>query len=194
MAAAVFIPPSPHDPLSRMATSSRRVPLASLSNATNSPHHPLTNSGSKRPRSLANVSQQENEPPHKRVALERSARAAYNPVTPQKQPQPPTLEGRVFERGHGESGSTAFQRRLVAARDRDRIAGLRVTKNGETQAKEESIRQWQKHYRRIFPTYRFYFDGFSDEAKSRFLRQISALGAVCIGSPCVFRHVSLTCF
>ena len=179
MAAAVFIPPSPHDPFARMATSIRRVPLASLSNATNSPHRPLTNSGSKRPRSVANVSQQENEPPHKRLALERAARGAHNPVTPQKQSQPPVPEGRVFERGHGESGSTAFQRKLVAARDRDRITGLRVTKNADASAKEESIRQWQKHYRKLFPTFRFYFDGFSDDTKSRFLRPIIALGAVC---------------
>ncbi|KIW24763.1 uncharacterized protein PV07_10456 [Cladophialophora immunda] len=178
MAAAVFVPPSPHDPLSNMATSSRRVPLASIANATNSPHRPLTNSSSKRPRSLANVSQQENEPPHKRLAIDRAGREVFNPATPQKQSHPPLPEGRVFERSHGESASTAFQRRLVAARDKDRTAGLRVTKNVDVLSKEDSgLKAWQRHYRKLFPTFRFYFDGFPEEVKSRFLRHITALGA-----------------
>jgi regulatory subunit for Cdc7p protein kinase len=176
-----------------MATVSRRVPLASLSNATtNSPHRPLTTSGSKRPRSLANVSQQENEPPQKRLAVEKNgtARDSHTPATPQRQPPPapPTAaEGRVFERGNGEPGSTAFQRKLVAARDRS--AGLRVTKNVDVPSKEDNIRTWQKHYRKVFPTYSFYFDGVSEEARSRFLRQITMLGAVCydvdLGGPCM---------
>ncbi|KIY00439.1 uncharacterized protein Z520_04124 [Fonsecaea multimorphosa CBS 102226] len=162
-----------------MATSSRRVPLASISNATNSPHRPLTNSSSKRPRSIANVSQQENEPPHKRLAIDRTGREVFNPATPQKQSHPPLPEGRVFERGHGESASTAFQRRLVAARDRDRTAGLRVTKNVDTLPKEDTaeFKAWQRHYRKLFPSFRFYFDGFPEDVKSRFLRHITALGA-----------------
>ena len=181
MAAAVFVPPSPHDPFSRMANQSRRMPLASLANATNSPHRPLTNSGSKRPRSLANISQQENEPPQKRLAVERSARDTNNSATPRREPQPTTAEGRVFERGHGDSGSTAFQRRLVAARDKN--AGLRVTKNVEYPSKEESIRTWQRHYRKLFPSFSFYFDGLSEDTRSRFLRQITSLGAVCLCPP-----------
>ncbi|KIW16231.1 hypothetical protein PV08_06282 [Exophiala spinifera] len=159
-----------------MANVSRRVPLASLSNATNSPHRPLTHSGSKRPRSLANVAQQENEPPQKRLAVEKNARdAGKNPATPQRQSGPSMPEGRVFDRGNGESGSTAFQRRLVAAREKS--AGLRITKNVESTTKEDSIRAWQKHYRKLFPSYSFYFDGVSEEARARFLRQITGLGA-----------------
>lgn len=177
MAAAVFIPPSPHDPLAKMANVSRRVPLASLSNATNSPHRPLTHSGSKRPRSLANVAQQENEPPQKRLAVEKNARdASRNPATPQRQSGPGMAEGRVFERGNGDSGSTAFQRRLVAAREKS--AGLRITKNVEPTTKEDSIRTWQKHYRRLFPTFSFYFDGVSEDTRARFLRQLTGLGSV----------------
>ncbi|OAP58268.1 hypothetical protein AYL99_07358 [Fonsecaea erecta] len=161
-----------------MATSSRRVPLASISNATNSPHRLLTNSSSKRPRSIANVPQQENEPPHKRLAIDRAGREVFNPATPQKQSHPPLPEGRVFERSNAESTSTAFQRRLVAARDRERPAGLRVTKNIDALAKEDSgLKAWQRHYRKLFPSFRFYFDGFSEEVKARFLRHITALGA-----------------
>lgn len=107
-----------------------------------------------------------------------------NPATPQRQPQPSMPEGRVFERGHGDSGSTAFQRKLVAARDKS--AGLRVTKNADYPSKEETIRTWQRHYRKVFPSFSFYFDGVSEDAKSRFLRQITSLGAVRLWwpSPC----------
>jgi regulatory subunit for Cdc7p protein kinase len=91
-------------------------------------------------------------------------------------------EGRVFERSQGEDRSTAFQRKLVAARDRDRTANLRATKNVDAPSKEDTVKQWQRQYRKLFPTFRFYFDGFSDEAKSRFLRQITALGGVSLQS------------
>ncbi|RVX73534.1 hypothetical protein B0A52_02422 [Exophiala mesophila] len=163
-----------------MATSSRRIPLASLANATNSPHRPLTNSGSKRPRSIANVSHQENEPPQKRLAMDKTNKDTHT-ATPRRQTnsQHPTMpEARVFERGNGESASNAFQRKLVAARDGPN-PGMKVTKTLDPvhASKEESIRTWQKHYRKIFPTFSFYFDGLSDDARTRFVRQISSLGA-----------------
>lgn len=167
MAAAVLVSPSVHDPLLKMASAARRPPLASIPHATNSPHRPITNSGSKRPRNQANVSQQENEHPHKRVAVDR---AETGPTTPSRHG-----EGRVFDRGHGTSGSTAFQRKLVAARDK---TGMRVTKTADPSAKEDSIRQWQKHYRKLFPSFSFYFDSVGDDARARFVRHITALGAV----------------
>lgn len=111
MAAAVFVPPSPHDPLAKMANPTRRMPLASLSNATNSPHRPLTNSGSKRPRSIANVPQQENEPPQKRLAVDRATRESNTPTPRKTHPSQPTVaEARVFERGGGEGAANAFQK------------------------------------------------------------------------------------
>lgn len=175
MAATVYVPPSPHDPLSRMTTAARRAPLASIPNATNSPHRLLTTSGSKRSRAQVNVSLQENEPPYKRQALEKNT-ADRGPATPTRQTPPKPGEGRVFDRGHGASGSTAFQRRLVAARDK--TSGLRVTKNAEPPPKDENIRQWQKHYRKIFPQFHFYFDGVPEDVKARFIRNIVSLGAV----------------
>ena len=170
MAAAAILPPSPYHPLSNMAAVGRRAPLASIPNATNSPHRLLTNSGSKRPRNQANISQQENEPPHKRLAVDR---VDTGPSTPTRN----TAEGRVFDRGNGTSGSTAFQRKLVAARDK---AGMRVTKSVEPAPNEDTIRQWQKHYRKLFPTFSFYFDSVPDDVRARFVRHITALGAVCL--------------
>jgi regulatory subunit for Cdc7p protein kinase len=171
MATAILLSPSPHDPLLKMASARSRAPLANIPHATNSPHRPLTNSGSKRPRNQANVSQQENEHPHKRLAVDRGD---TGPTTPSRN----TAEGRVFDRGNGTSGSNAFQRRLAAARDR---TGMRVTKVVEPTAKEikeDSIRQWQKHYRKLFPSFSFYFDSVGDDARTRFVRHITSLGAV----------------
>lgn len=154
-----------------MATAGRRAPLASIPHAANSPHRILTNSGSKRSRGQANISQQENEQPHKRLAVDK---ADAGPITPSRH----TAEGRVFERGNGTLGSNAFQKRLVAARD-PKAGSLRVTKNPEPVApKEDSIRKWQKHYRGEFPRYSFYFDNVTDAQRHHFVKQISLLGGV----------------
>lgn len=102
-------------------------------------------------------------------------------------------EARVFERGGGGDGAVnAFQRKLVAVRDKS--AGLRVTKNLDNPSKEESIRTWQKHYRKLFPTFSFYFDGVSEEARSRFLRQITSLGAVRLSSRIFLFQVLMVLF
>ncbi|RMZ80876.1 hypothetical protein DV737_g2757, partial [Chaetothyriales sp. CBS 132003] len=161
-----------------MAAVSRRAPLQAIPNAANSPHRLLTASGSKRPRAQANVpQQQENEPPSKRQATEKPALNS-GPSTPGRRVATHQGEGRVFERGTGTSGSTAFQNRLVAAREK--ASGLRITKNVATAAaaddKEAAVRQWQKHHRRLFPSFRFYFDSVGDDARHRLMRQISQLG------------------
>lgn len=168
-----------------MAATGRRAPLASIPNATNSPHRLLTNSGSKRSRSIANVSHQENEPPYKRQAVDRSA---LEPIatTPRRQSQVTLAEGKVFERGYGENASTAFQRKLVAARDKGTTS--RMSRNVETTTKDDTIRQWQKHYRKLFPSFSFYFDSVTEDARARFVRQIVSLGAVCISCS----HISVS--
>jgi regulatory subunit for Cdc7p protein kinase len=178
MATAVLVPPSPHDTLSmvNMATAGhRRAPLASIPNATNSPHRFLTTSGSKRSRAQANISLQENEPPQKRLAVDK---ANTGPVTPTRN----TAEGRVFDRGNGTTGSNAFQKKLVAAASQSK-PGMRVTKNVEPTQKEDSqLRRWQEHYRKLFPSFSFYFDGFTEPARAReqaqFVKHILHLGAV----------------
>lgn len=42
----------------------------------------------------------------------------------------------------------------------------------------ETIRQWQKHYRKAFPSFVFYFESLPDEVGLRFSRQILLLGGV----------------
>jgi regulatory subunit for Cdc7p protein kinase len=178
MAATVFIPPSPHDPFRNMSATSRRPPLASIPNATNSPHRLLANSGSKRPRSLANFTQQEDEPSQKRLMVERSSAVAVPPIS-RRQALSLAAEGRVFERENNGSEVNAFQKKLVAAREKGN--NIRITKNVDSQTTKdvESIRQWQKHYRRIFPQFNFYFESVPEDARTRFARQVTSLGAVC---------------
>ena len=178
MAAAVLVSPSPHSAFNSMAAATRRQPLMSIPNATNSPHRTLTNSGSKRSRTAANVSQQENEPPTKRQALEKSAHEPV-PITPRRQGIAGSVEGRVFERGNGELNT--FQKRPVAARsNRERPAApSRATRANTVNPKDvDSIRQWQRHYRKLFPSFRIYFDSVPEDLRARFVKQIQQLGAV----------------
>jgi regulatory subunit for Cdc7p protein kinase len=83
-------------------------------------------------------------------------------ATPRRKIPPSTVEGRVFERGSVNGQPTAFQRKLEAP----------IPQNIET------IRQWQKHYRKLFPDYTFYFESIPEDLKARFSRQITSLGAV----------------
>lgn len=174
MATVILVPPSPHEKHLTMATSTRRQPLMSIPNATNSPHrNHITNSGSKRSRAAASISQQENEPPTKRQALEKSAQNDA-PVTPRRHAQHNDAEGRLFERPARDPLNN-FQKKLVAARDRD--GHSRTTRT--TSAKDvENVRQWQKHYRKLFPNFTFYFDSIPDDQKARFGKQVQLLGAV----------------
>lgn len=181
MAAAVYIPQSPHDLFSTMSTS-RRAPLASIPNATNSPHRTLTNSN-KRPRASANVLQQENEPPQKRQMVEKT-KESTNPTTPRRRMIAQSAEGRVFEAGPNTTETNSFQRRLVASREKG--ASVRFAKSEAQQQKDvESVRHWQKHYRKIFPTFSFYFESIPEDMRTRFTRQVTALGAV-RGNPYLF--------
>jgi regulatory subunit for Cdc7p protein kinase len=178
MAAAVFIPPSPHDPFAKMSTSRSRAPLANIPNATNSPHRSLVQS-TKRPRTQVNGVQQENEPPQKRQMVERDAVSSQN-ATPKRKVPTSTAESRVFETGSAKGEPTAFQRKLAAARDAG--SGYKVTKNHDAGAPNsiDNIRQWQKHQRRAFPMFSFYFESIPEDVRKQFSRQVASLGAVCV--------------
>jgi regulatory subunit for Cdc7p protein kinase len=167
MAAAVFIPPSPHDPFT-MPTSRPRAPLASIPNATNSPHRSLTQSIGKRPRTQGPVLQ-ENEPPQKKQILARNSREDA-PTTPRRKVPPSTAEGRVFERGSTAAHPTEFHKKLIASK--------KETDRPTLDTAESTIRAWQKHYRKVFPSFVFYFDSVPDEVRVKFSKQVNSFGAV----------------
>lgn len=176
--AAVSIPILPHAP-SNMSTS-RRVPLSSNPNAANSPYRAVAAaSGQKQKRSYATIQREEaygQPPPAKKQMLETSS---FSLRTPPRQSSAQAAEGRVFTRRSTASQPTAFERKLEAARVRP--APQQVLQRAEKTSEEnlEIIRQWQKHYRKVFPKYVFYFESVSEDVHAKLTRQITSLGAVC---------------
>ena len=195
MAAAVFIPPSPHDRFAMSTT--RRAPLASIPHVTNSPHRSLAQSGTKRARQAF---QQENEPPLKRQVLDKHGEDGSSLTPRRRVPPPSTSEGKVFESGNTNAPPNAFARKLVAAREnkaslrapkteksvietsadpsRSAVSGRIVKAEKTTLDNVENIRQWQKHYRKVFPNFIFYFESMPEDTRNRCSRQIASLGAV----------------
>lgn len=46
--------------------------------------------------------------------------------------------------------------------------------------KLENVRQWQRHYRKAFPEFVFYFESVPHDVRLKCLKQLDALGAVSI--------------
>jgi regulatory subunit for Cdc7p protein kinase len=66
---------------------------------------------------------------------------------------------------------TAFQKKLEAARTAPKQTEKAQRENLET------IRLWQRHYRKMFPSFVFYFESIPDDVKTKVLRQVMTLGA-----------------
>ena len=165
--AAVSIPPSPYD-IGSMA--GRRAPLSNLPNAGNSPFRALTTSN-KRLRSHSNAenenSYDQSAPPTKKQLVERDASV---PRTPRKQIQPAVSK---------RADVGAVERKAPAMRDRQIVGRITKQENNETQSHcADTIRQWQNHYRKVFPSYVFYFESVPEDARRQCLKSILALGAV----------------
>ena len=165
--AAVAISPSPHA-IGSMA--SRRAPLSNLPNAPNSPFRGFAAS-SKRAHAQHDATDEPayGQPPSKRQALEVGPSAPRTPT--KKQIQPVSCTKRELER------------RLRAARERPTTS--RAARQGkekpEAEAEawtQENLKQWQRHYRKAFPAYVFYFENVSEDSRRQFTKAISALGAV----------------
>lgn len=162
--AAVSVPPSPRA-LSTMT--SRRAPLANVPNATNSPYRPHAAAATKRPRSHASEQRDAaytGQPPAKKQFLEENDTEARRQVLLKKA---------------GQTQTSAAQRKLEAARD-VRSSHKPIDRPQKVaQDNYDTIRQWQKHYRKVFPQYVFYFENIPADARARATKQILALGAVC---------------
>lgn len=169
--AAVFIPPSPQTSFNM----STRRPLANVPNATNSPHR----TGlvpAKRPRSLAPFDIPYGQPPPKKHLAEVDG-DARSPTRTRSTQQ--SADSKLFSRRSNNGQPSAFEKKLVAARDRDRQAQPRGTRQEKPSAETvDSIRQWQRHYRKAFPQFVFYFDSVPEEVRGKCSRQVIALGAV----------------
>lgn len=157
--------------------SNRRVPLADVPNAANSPYRPVAALTSKRSRFEVEVHDDivdDQQPPSKKQALE-NVQSHFR--TPTRKLPLQHSDGRIFHKGHTNSQPTAFERKLLAAREKQTQQKASQQEKVATDSLDV-IRQWQKHYRRVFPHYVFYFESMPNDVRMKCSRQLRALGAV----------------
>ncbi|KAH6679583.1 Dfp1/Him1, central region-domain-containing protein [Halenospora varia] len=168
--AAVSISPLPH---THSTMSSRRVPLSNNTNAVNSPYRAAA---SKQKRSYATIQREDaygQAPPAKKQMLDNHQTLR---TPPRQQQGHTTAEGRVFTRKSNSTQPSAFERKCVAVREKP---AQQIISKAEKTSEEnlETIRQWQKHYRKIFPTFVFYFESVPEDVRIKYTKQVVALGA-----------------
>lgn len=168
---------------------SNRRPLASVPGAINSPYLSTGAAGSKRSRLDFDAQEDPTSlqpPPTKRQLFETYQSRLHTP--PRRQtPQP--AEDRVFSKRPTNSQPTAFERKLLAAKDRPQSYQTERQEK-TTAASLNGIRQWQKHYRRVFPDFVFYFESISEDVRVKYSKFVRILGAV---SPPVHRNSVMIC-
>jgi len=161
--AAIYVPPSP-SLLSNMT--SRRVPLANNPNAANSPlRATAAPAATKRARSHA-TDQRElayGQPPaaKKQIIAVEDEDARRNALL----------------RKAGYNPPSTLRQKLEAAKAVKSPEKVEKVQRSTTQ-NLESIRQWQRHYRKVFPQFVFYFESVPEDVKAKFSRQVQSLGAV----------------
>ncbi|RDW85657.1 hypothetical protein BP5796_03982 [Coleophoma crateriformis] len=152
----------------------RRVPLSSNPNAVNSPFRAVAAAAaSKQKRSYATVQREDSygqQPPAKKQMLD----THHVLRTPPRQQTTQTTEGRVFTR-KSNAPQTAFEKKLTAVGQKPQQTVTRAEKTQEEQLQQ--IRVWQRHHRKVFPQYVFYFESIPEESRLRYTKQVVALGA-----------------
>ena len=172
--AAVSLSPAPH---SFVGMSSRRIPLGDVPNATNSPFRAVAAAASKRSREQVEAQEDlsyDFQPRAKRQTLDNGRSSKGSP--PKRQGLQPA-ESRVFDRRPNNSQPTAFQKKLLAAREekpRQKVEKLART----THAQMDEVRQWQKHYKKLFPSFVFYFESLPEDVRASSSKHVKSLGAV----------------
>jgi regulatory subunit for Cdc7p protein kinase len=171
--AAVSLSPLP---ITLSTMSGRRAPLSNNPNAANSPYRATLGAASKQKRSYATIQREEpygQPPPSKRQMLE-SHQTLRTP--PRQHSAQSSFEGRVVTRKPSSQQST-LERNGMAVREKPRQAVVKAEKAAD-ESQAETIRQWQKHYRKIFPTFVFYFESVPEETRIKLTKHCVALGAV----------------
>ncbi|KAH9827819.1 zinc finger protein [Teratosphaeria destructans] len=155
---------------------SRRAPLANVPNAVNSPFRNLAATGGKRTRAADAVYGQ---PPAKKQVIEIVDDDGENLDPKRRSGVAIGAQDKVDEPFSRRSNAppTAFERKLAAARERKPSVQQQPHRSLKDAQNIDSIRQWQKHYRKQFPSFVIYFDNVPDDVRSRTVRQIQSLGA-----------------
>ena len=170
--------------------SSRRVPLGNVPNAANSPFRSVAAATFKRSRDQVEAQEDlsyDLQPRAKRQALEEGRTSLR--ISPRKQTLQ-SAEGRIFNRRQVNAQPTQFEKKLLASAKENKVTQRveqkieqRVQQRVERQGKAshealEDIRQWQRHYKRSFPTFVFYFESLPEEIRVKCSKWIRSLGAV----------------
>ncbi|KAL5113304.1 Cdc7p-Dbf4p kinase complex regulatory subunit [Pleosporales sp. CAS-2024a] len=139
--------------------SGRRMPLASLGNAANSPLRTAAAVGGKRQRSHAGEQRDAlyGQPAPKKHIIEVDDADARRHGLVRRTGAPPT----------------ALTRKLEAARE----TKAAPKQPPRTQNDLDTIRQWQKHYKRLFPQFVFYFDSVSPTQRDKLMSRAHVLGS-----------------
>jgi regulatory subunit for Cdc7p protein kinase len=155
---------------------STRQPLANVPNGTNSPHCGILVS-SKRPRTSSQFDIPYGQPPLKKQLVDRNKSDARSPSKSRSYLQ--GTETRALSRRPGHL--TAFEKKLVAAKDKEKQTLAKGPRNDKALANEiYTVRQWQKHYRKVFPQFVFYFDSIPEDVRNKCSKQVMVLGAVSV--------------
>lgn len=175
--AAVSIPPSPQTTLNM---STRRPPLANVPNATNSPLRMGGTVPAKRSRTASTQLEiPYGQPPPKKQVIDGVEQDVRSPTRARSTAHQQPGDSRIFSRRSNNAQPSAFERKLYAAREKDRQTATKPVRNEKPSAETlDTIRQWQRHYRKAFPTFVFYFDSIPEDVRGRCSRQVNALGAV----------------
>lgn len=158
--------------------SSRRAPLSSNPNAVNSPYRAVAAAAAaKQKRSYATIQREDSygHPPPAKKQMVESHQILRTP--PRQQSTQSSVEGKVFTRKSNNTQLSAFERKCVAVREKPLQQPI-VKADKTSEENLEIIRQWQKHYRRIFPKFVFYFESVSEDVRLKCTKQVTALGAV----------------
>jgi len=164
----------------------RRIPLANNPNAANSPFRNVPSVAGKRTRAQSNDPREHilGQPPSKKqlIDVDNDENVGSRQFTRQSQNEK-EAEGRVFMRKPSNAPMTALERKLLASREKKVVQPVQVDESPEKNRKPgdglENIRQWQRHYKRAFPQFVFYFESVPDDVRRKMSQQVQMLGAVC---------------
>ncbi|KAK5136744.1 hypothetical protein LTR08_002040 [Meristemomyces frigidus] len=159
---------------------SRRMPLANVQNAVNSPFRNVAAVSGKRTRAQAGDGIH-GQPPSKKQIIEIPDGDEENIDPRRRNGVAVSTQDKLDEPFSKRSNTqpTAFERKLASVREKkpstqqqhkERVAKV----NGDNL---DSIRQWQRHYRRQFPQFVIYFDGVPDDIRLKTVRQVQSLHA-----------------
>ncbi|CAK4031254.1 related to DBF4-regulatory subunit for Cdc7p kinase [Lecanosticta acicola] len=161
---------------------SRRAPLANVPGAINSPFRNVPSISGKRTRAQAGE-QKDNvygQPPSKKQAVEAVNDDEENIDPRRKNGVTVTVLDKLdepFSKQRPSHPPTAFEKKLASVREKKPTPSRAGHPHKQHADNLESVRQWQKHYRRQFPQFVFYFDNVQEDVRTKHVRQIQSLGA-----------------